>query len=280
MATLGDGEQQAHYSSPPRWLTQQGVHRRTSKSPNIQDRTPIRHNRPDMSRHRSTSRPEMLMAYAQEQARQVQPDVSRNLYVPSIDSAGTPYQSHQYGFTSATSPYIHQQPYFDSANSHPNYTHIPARQSSANAASMFAQSRSETHLPQIPATSLNPTETVYSQQRTPQIPPMPAVPSNFPPIPQPLESTHNEVDVAGSRQKPQCWDHGCNGRQFSTFSNLLRHQREKSGTATKARCPHCGTEFTRTTARNGHLYGGKCKGMPEGGKDESKTEIAEKDEAP
>ncbi|WPG97396.1 Hypothetical protein R9X50_00017100 [Acrodontium crateriforme] len=64
--------------------------------------------------------------------------------------------------------------------------------------------------------------------------------------------------VLNQRPKPQCWDHGCNGRQFSTFSNLLRHQREKSGTATKSYCPRCGAEFTRTTARNGHLAHDKC----------------------
>ncbi|KAI5868663.1 hypothetical protein GGS23DRAFT_592420 [Durotheca rogersii] len=67
------------------------------------------------------------------------------------------------------------------------------------------------------------------------------------------------VRVVQSRPKPQCWDHGCNGRQFSTFSNLLRHQREKSGQAAKATCPNCGAEFTRTTARNGHLLHDKCK---------------------
>lgn len=61
------------------------------------------------------------------------------------------------------------------------------------------------------------------------------------------------------RPKPQCWEHGCNGRQFSTFSNLLRHQREKSGTAAKSYCPRCGAEFTRTTARNGHMQHEKCK---------------------
>nr|CEG03764.1 unnamed protein product [Fusarium acuminatum CS5907] len=42
--------------------------------------------------------------------------------------------------------------------------------------------------------------------------------------------------------------------------NLLRHQREKSGQAAKASCPNCGAEFTRTTARNGHLLHDKCKG--------------------
>ena len=65
--------------------------------------------------------------------------------------------------------------------------------------------------------------------------------------------------VLNSRPKPQCWEHGCNGRQFSTFSNLLRHQREKSGTAAKSYCPRCGAEFTRTTARNGHMNHEKCK---------------------
>lgn len=65
--------------------------------------------------------------------------------------------------------------------------------------------------------------------------------------------------VVQPRQKPQCWDHGCNGRQFSTFSNLLRHQREKSGQAAKSVCPRCGAEFTRTTARNGHMNHDKCK---------------------
>ncbi|KAH8893763.1 hypothetical protein GQ53DRAFT_96896 [Thozetella sp. PMI_491] len=69
----------------------------------------------------------------------------------------------------------------------------------------------------------------------------------------------SQVRVVQSRPKPQCWEHGCNGRQFSTFSNLLRHQREKSGQAAKATCPNCGAEFTRTTARNGHLLHDKCK---------------------
>ncbi|CRK19732.1 hypothetical protein BN1708_000397 [Verticillium longisporum] len=72
-------------------------------------------------------------------------------------------------------------------------------------------------------------------------------------------SDHSHVRVVQSRPKPQCWEHGCNGRQFSTFSNLLRHQREKSGQASKASCPNCGAEFTRTTARNGHLLHDKCK---------------------
>ncbi|KAK3366946.1 hypothetical protein B0T24DRAFT_682115 [Lasiosphaeria ovina] len=73
------------------------------------------------------------------------------------------------------------------------------------------------------------------------------------------QDASGQVRVVQSRPKPQCWEHGCNGRQFSTFSNLLRHQREKSGQAAKASCPNCGAEFTRTTARNGHLLHDKCK---------------------
>ena len=64
--------------------------------------------------------------------------------------------------------------------------------------------------------------------------------------------------VLGQRPKPQCWEHGCNGRQFSTFTNLLRHQRGKSGTAAKSYCPKCGAEFSRTTARNAHLGNNMC----------------------
>ncbi|KAH8744816.1 hypothetical protein F5883DRAFT_439544, partial [Diaporthe sp. PMI_573] len=56
-----------------------------------------------------------------------------------------------------------------------------------------------------------------------------------------------------------CWEHGCKGRQFSTLSNLLRHQREKSGQAPKPSCPDCGARFTRTTARNVYQKGQKCK---------------------
>ncbi|KAI2628319.1 hypothetical protein GGS21DRAFT_492640 [Xylaria nigripes] len=70
----------------------------------------------------------------------------------------------------------------------------------------------------------------------------PVLPSGNPPT---ADAGH--VRVVQSRPKPQCWEHGCNGRQFSTFSNLLRHQREKSGQAAKASCPNCGAEFTRTT---------------------------------
>lgn len=66
--------------------------------------------------------------------------------------------------------------------------------------------------------------------------------------------------VISPPSRPICWEHGCNGREFSTFSNLLRHQREKSDTNAKAECPRCGALFTRTTARNNHVEGRRCKG--------------------
>ncbi|KAH8742264.1 hypothetical protein F5883DRAFT_387736, partial [Diaporthe sp. PMI_573] len=66
-------------------------------------------------------------------------------------------------------------------------------------------------------------------------------------------------NTVARKPKPQCWEHGCNGRQFSTCSNLIRHQREKSGQAPKFRCPKCEAGFSRVTARNGHLQRQRCK---------------------
>ena len=104
----------------------------------------------------------------------------------------------------------------------------------------------------------------YSARSSPASMSMPPDPSMMYQMPAVMPSNMNGVDaghvrVVQSRPKPRCWEHGCNGRQFSTFSNLLRHQREKSGQASKASCPNCGAEFTRTTARNGHLLHDKCK---------------------
>ncbi|KAH6883883.1 hypothetical protein B0T10DRAFT_410817, partial [Thelonectria olida] len=50
----------------------------------------------------------------------------------------------------------------------------------------------------------------------------------------------------------QCWDHGCDGREFSTRSNLLRHQREKLKKP-RIPCPVCGMSFTRSTALRTHM---------------------------
>lgn len=69
-----------------------------------------------------------------------------------------------------------------------------------------------------------------------------------------------EFDADSLHERNRCYDHGCNGREFSTFSNLLRHQREREGNSSKSSCPKCGAEFTRSTARNSHIKHGKCKG--------------------
>jgi uncharacterized C2H2 Zn-finger protein len=55
-----------------------------------------------------------------------------------------------------------------------------------------------------------------------------------------------------------CWEHGCNGRKFTTASNLRRHRREKSRARPECRCPRCGAVFSRTTARNTHMERGSC----------------------
>ncbi|CRG92917.1 hypothetical protein PISL3812_09997 [Talaromyces islandicus] len=70
--------------------------------------------------------------------------------------------------------------------------------------------------------------------------------------------SESQVRVLEPRPKPQCWDHGCNGREFSTFSNLYRHTRERSEAAIKPQCSRCGAVFTRKTARNKHM--GNCRG--------------------
>lgn len=61
-----------------------------------------------------------------------------------------------------------------------------------------------------------------------------------------------------SEPKPRCWEHGCNGRAFSTRSNLIRHQIEKSQARRTCKCPRCGAVFSRTSARNQHVAKRSC----------------------
>ena len=108
-----------------------------------------------------------------------------------------------------------------------------------------------------PFTTAPPSAQVYAPSQSLSYPP-PFVGSSVNEVLAKPLGSDSSIRVLNQRPKPQCWEHGCNGRQFSTFSNLLRHQREKSGTASKSYCPKCGAEFTRTTARNGHLAHDKC----------------------
>ena len=60
-------------------------------------------------------------------------------------------------------------------------------------------------------------------------------------------------------KNPQCFEHGCNGRKFSTLGNLIRHQREESDLSRRHICPHCGSQCSSKRARSAHITHGKCK---------------------
>ncbi|OSS43303.1 hypothetical protein B5807_12056 [Epicoccum nigrum] len=58
--------------------------------------------------------------------------------------------------------------------------------------------------------------------------------------------------------KDRCWDHGCNGKKFSTRSNLLRHHIEMGNARPRFNCTICGAFFSRTTARDQHVEKKSC----------------------
>jgi hypothetical protein len=60
------------------------------------------------------------------------------------------------------------------------------------------------------------------------------------------------------KEKPVCWKHGCQGRVFSSWSNLRRHQREKAREEPACYCPRCGAYFSRVSGRNQHLANSSC----------------------
>ncbi|KAA8644213.1 uncharacterized protein ATNIH1004_008412 [Aspergillus tanneri] len=123
--------------------------------------------------------------------------------------------------------------------------------------SSYLVNQQDYYLAQNPSFSSNPSSLAVSPQ--PQSLMTPGTVYSSPDSAPASSDPEQQVRVISFRPKPQCWDHGCNGREFSTFSNLLRHQREKSGVVAKAECPSCGAVFTRTTARNIHVAQGKCK---------------------
>ncbi|KAK3366494.1 hypothetical protein B0H63DRAFT_536570 [Podospora didyma] len=73
------------------------------------------------------------------------------------------------------------------------------------------------------------------------------------------QDSTGKVRVVQSQHKPECWEHGCQGRKFSTFSNFTRHIRER-GKQNRVVCSACSREFTRGTALNNHLQNKNCKG--------------------
>ncbi|KEQ60464.1 uncharacterized protein M437DRAFT_28542, partial [Aureobasidium melanogenum CBS 110374] len=56
----------------------------------------------------------------------------------------------------------------------------------------------------------------------------------------------------------RCFDHGCNGRSFSSRSNLRRHQRERARLTRILPCPLCGAKFYRRWTRNQHVLRASC----------------------
>ena len=254
-----------------------------SRSPPTRQRTPIRHHRPSISRVSGGAHSEARLGYAAQQESQANPSQnmasSQAAFPPSVymmPPATSSYHVQSGYYSSSSMPQQAQGGQYMMANSSYNEPNPPSyflgRSASYPIEKLPSMQQPSDSLYQVPVGSNAPSQNWPSTSAAPHLPPM-SLSSSISYSPSPVSSMHDQdgIRVLASRPKPQCFDHGCNGRQFSTFSNLLRHQREKSGSASKAICPHCGTEFTRTTARNGHLYGGKCKGKDGQGAQESEA---------
>ena len=272
---------QRQSSSPNRRRTSARVAEVALLSPSMRDRTPIRHHRSSLPRDRSSTRPEALLAYVSDQQNQ-QSLHQAGRQTPVLPSQVAPNASMMFHIPNyspqASGAYIPQSLYYQAPPLQQNDPHyISQTQSYSNEASRMqyypVQSFSS-HTSTATGAAFGPQGSLYAPtllssntQRSQHIHSTTESSVRQPtlPTPAPLESSREEYLSSAARPKPQCFEHGCNGREFSTFSNLLRHQRERSGSATKSVCPHCGTEFTRTTARNGHLTSGKCKGKLDSG---------------
>ena len=112
-------------------------------------------------------------------------------------------------------------------------------------------------------------EAVYDRANRSKTPPLPSqgtinlVSADLHPLSEPsgvqkISSNLTEDASVNTDVKPQCWDHGCNGREFSSKSNFVRHKKEKEGEAAGAACPLCGGVFTRNSARDTHMAKQSC----------------------
>lgn len=66
---------------------------------------------------------------------------------------------------------------------------------------------------------------------------------------------------SSSESSRTCYDHGCDGRVFSSRSNLLRHQRERTSHKRLLACPMCGATFYRLWTRDYHVKSARCQKM-------------------
>jgi hypothetical protein len=64
------------------------------------------------------------------------------------------------------------------------------------------------------------------------------------------------------RRQRMCYDHGCNGREFSSIGNLRRHQRERAGRTPLSFCSWCGATFYRRWTRDHHVMRRSCSRVP------------------
>lgn len=74
-------------------------------------------------------------------------------------------------------------------------------------------------------------------------------------------SQHSSANSShDAKDRPRCFDHGCDGRAFSCPENYRRHIREQSGTS-NVECTFCYISFSRKSNRDTHLSSGRCKVM-------------------
>ncbi|KAL4874711.1 hypothetical protein BJY04DRAFT_224762 [Aspergillus karnatakaensis] len=98
----------------------------------------------------------------------------------------------------------------------------------------------------------------YVGSKAAATPTSPTAEETKPPIPAPATSSRPAKEVVSDDADLRCWDHGCNGKKFTTRSNLRRHIQEKARARPACQCPRCGASFTRTTARNTHIARRSC----------------------
>ena len=229
-----DASGQPFIVSPRALSTSESQRRASAHSPSIamrqppaRNRTPIQHHRTSVSRARSRSRSEMLLAFATETQVSQPPSQAAMTVVPSQSAPTTPqiFPMQSYGMQHGlTEGYSDPSSYFPASMTPVTSPQIPAypyQQASPQFENYYPVSRSASHSAVAALSALNPQETMYMSTPDQQpLPSMSATGHSFPPIHQPLESSPGDLEIMSSRPKPQCWDHGCNGRQFSTFSNL------------------------------------------------------------
>ena len=69
----------------------------------------------------------------------------------------------------------------------------------------------------------------------------------------------SDTNVSAATDLFRCYQHGCNGRQFSTLHNFRRHLKERNGLGKVHTCSVCGRKFSRSTARKTHQKQGRCQ---------------------